>query len=384
MTARSRRRAPARQGPSPEMIAAGLAVVIYGIALAFGPPMLAIGSGGPGGEPGVPRPTASSSPAATPDPLRGDVNAILEIDARLTADREELVAILDRTPFRSSEVAFVLRRIKTTLLPAAERAGRLSRHASAREIGAQLELLYASASATVDRASDLALGADVGHREAAQDIIDLFRDLPSIDARLRALLEPGASAPASPSSPPASASPGASGGTSPTGSPGAPSPSIPRPATQPGERLQDPGFETGLGPWSIRTAGGGATPTVSAGPALGTVGTRSLRIDVPATASIVDVSVGQAPIALAAGKRYIATVAVRASDPRQVQIRIVGPAEEPYGFAIGAVDGQVSVVRLEFVAVAGQPSAAFWIDVGGPTGGTVWLDDASLVEQVSG
>lgn len=381
MTARARRRTPVRHGPSPEWLAAGLAVAVYGLALVAGPLLVTAGSGGPPRDPGVVPPAASASPSPTTDPLRGHVNAILEIDARLMADREELVAIVDRVPFRSSEVAFVLRRIKTTLLPAAERVGRLAQHPSAAEYAAQLELLYASASATVDRASDLALGADAGYREAAQDIIDLFRDLPAIDAGLRDLLEPGAAPTLVPT-----------GSGAPSGSPGtaSPAPAATRPpaasprTSGPGERLSDPGFETGLGPWTLRTAAGSAAPVVGAGPALGTVGSRSLRIDVAPTASIADVSIGQGPIALQAGARYIATVAVRASVDRQVQLRIVGPAEEPYGFALGAAGPEVTVVRLEFVAIADQPEAVLWIDVGGPAGAIVFLDDASVVEQAAG
>lgn len=382
MTARARRRAPVRHGPSPEWMAAGLAVAVYGLALLAGPLLATVGPGGPARDPAVVPPAATASPSPSIDPLRGHVNAILEIDARLMADREELVAILDRVPFRSSEVAFVLRRVKTTLLPAAERVGRLAQHPSAAEYAAQLELLYASASATVDRASDLALGADVGYREAAQDIIDLFRDLPAIDAGLRALLEPGAvptlvpTGSGAPSGSPASASPVPPAATLPPAA-------SPR-TSGPGERLSDPGFETGLGPWSVRTAAGTAAPVVGAGPALGTVGSRSLRVDVAPTASIVDVSIGQGPIALKAGARYIATVAVRASVDRQVQLRIVGPAEEPYGFALGAAGPEVTVVRLEFVAIADQPEALLWIDVGGPAGAIVFLDDASVVEQAAG
>jgi hypothetical protein len=37
-----------------------------------------------------------------------------------------------------------------------------------------------------------------------------------------------------------------------------------------------------------------------------------------------------------------------------------------------------TVARFEFLSVVDQPTATFWIDLGGPSSGTVWLDDASL------
>jgi hypothetical protein len=90
------------------------------------------------------------------------------------------------------------------------------------------------------------------------------------------------------------------------------------------------------------------------------------------------VGVGQGPIALHAGTRYVATVAIRADPSRSAQLRVVGPAEETYGIALFEIGPSTIVARLEFVAVLDQPTATFWIDVGGPTPGTVWLDDASL------
>jgi len=375
MSARAARgRSAGRTRPSPEVVAVGLIVALYVVTLGVGPVLLT-GATLPT-RPDAPLPSPSvAAPSPSSDPRRPEIAGILEIDARLTEAGQELKDIIARSPFRGSEAAFVLRRIKTTLLPAVERVGALAAHPDTKEIGAQLEILYANADATVERASDLALGSDREFRLAAQEIVDLFRDLPAIDARLEALLAPRVSPSVPPlASPSAIATAGPPSG--PPASVGPPSPTIPSP--NPAERLRDPGFENGLGAWSLRAGGGAIAPSVSAGAPLGPYGARSLQIDVPATGSLAVVGVGQGPIALHAGTRYVATVAIRADASRSAQIRVVGPAEETYGIALFEIGPSTLVARLEFVAVLDQPAATFWIDVGGPIQGTVWLDDASL------
>ena len=318
-------------------------------------------------------PLASASIAATapsPDPIRLGIAGVLEINARLTAAGKELKEINARSPFRGSEAASVLRRINTTLLPAGERVAILSssNDPATKEAGAQLELLYAHADTTVEQASDLALGSDREYRAAAVEIVDLFRDLPTIDERLRAIMalreRPSAAPSASPSSSAvASAAPAVS--------------------ANPAEMLRDPGFESGLDSWTRRATAGATLPAAGPGEPLGSGGNQSLRVDVPATLSVAMVSVGQGPIELRAGTRYVVTVAMRADTSRSAQIRVVGPAEETYGIALVEISPLTVDARLEFLAVVDQPDAALWIDLGGPNGGTVWLDDASLTPVAS-
>ncbi len=359
------------------LVAALYGVALSGVTLAVGPAMLA-------GRP-VPiaaetsNPSIAASPSASANALRTDIAAIVEFDARLVQAREDLRAILKRTPFRASEVATVLRRINTTLLPGIERAGRLALDPASREIGAQLEILYANASATVDQATDLELGSSVGYRTAAQEIVDLFTDLPAIDDRLMALLDPAASPSAVPSGSPqptASAAPPSSSGpvSSLSPSPGTASP-------HPGEKLRDPGFEMGIASWSLRATGSGVGAAVSPAAPLGSFGARSLQVNLPAGRSLADVGLGQGPMRLQAGRRYTATVSIRSNAPRLAQLRVVGPSEETYGIAIVEIGPEPVVGSLEFVAVLDERAATFWIDLGGPAQGAVWLDDASLVEQ---
>ena len=139
-----------------------------------------------------------------------------------------------------------------------------------------------------------------------------------------------------------------------------------------------------MGPWSLHTAGSSVAATVSAAAPLGAVVTRSLEVDVPAGGSPADVGIGQGPITLQAGSRYLATLSIRSSAPRTVQLRVVGPAEETYSIKIVEIGPATVVATLEFASVVNEPSASFWIDLGGPAAGTVWLDDASLARLTPG
>jgi hypothetical protein len=375
MTMRAaQRRSAGRTRPAPEWVAAGLVVVLYAVTLGVGPALLSgATSPGPTKAP-APSPSAASAAAPSSDPYRSEIAAVLAIDARLTDAGQELKEVIGRSPFRGSEAAVVMRRVKVTLVSARDRVGALAVDPATREIGAQLEILYASADRTVEQASNLALGSDREYREAAAQIVDLFRDLPAIDARLQDVL-------ATRSSPlPSVASPSAVAAASPSGQPSAVATAVPAsPSANPNERLRDPGFETGLDAWTRRATGDAVLPVTSAGEPLGTRGTQSLRVDVPATGPLASVSIGQGPIALHAGTRYVASVAIRADSARSAQIRIVGPAEETYGISLVEIGGETIVARLEFLAVVDQPAAMFWIDLSGSNSGTVWLDDASLI-----
>lgn len=379
-TRATRRRSAGRTRPSPEAIAVVLVVVVYGAMLGIGPSVLGgetpptpTQTSPPASSPASPASPESAAPHSSPDPLQAGIQRILEIDARLTQAGEDLKAIIARTRFRSSEAAFVLRRITPTLIAAVEGVAALADDPATREIGAQLEILYASATTTVEKASDLALDNDLQYRQAAGEIVDLFRDLPAIDDRLKAVLALGATR-----SPQPSASPSETPSPSPSSPPSPVVSASPTASPNPAELLRDPGFESALQVWTRRATGGVPLPTTSAGPSLGANGTQSLRVDVPATASIAGVSIGQGPVAIKAGTRYLVTIAIRADAPRTAQLRVVGPSEETYGIALIEVGPTTAVGHFEFLSVVDQPTATFWIDLGGPSGGTVWLDDASL------
>ncbi|MGH2477592.1 MAG: hypothetical protein ACRDIL_20250 [Candidatus Limnocylindrales bacterium] len=376
---RRTRRRPGRVGPAPELVAVAAAIVLYGGAFLAGNTILAGSPTAPAQR--TPGPgQATPSPAPSLNPLRGDINTLLEVDSRLIPLRQELRDILTRSPFRASEVAATLRRIKTNLPPGIERASRLAQSPATREVGAQLELLYASASATIDRAADLSLGSDQAYRGAAEQIIDLFTDLPAIDERLAALLEPVASAPPSSPSPSPTVSISSSS-PAPTASPSGSA--VPSPSEVPGDLLHDGGFEEGIGTWTMRIAGSANPPRVAPGPPLGASGSRSLQVVLTTGGSpSSSVGFGQSPIRIEAGTWYVARVSLRSSVPASVQLRVVGPSEETYGITVIRVGPTVSVGELRFPAIVDDPATTFWIDIAPSAAGTVLLDDASLAPAV--
>jgi hypothetical protein len=383
MTRAARRGVRRSGGFSPEQIAIGLAIAIYGSALILGG---ALRAGGPSPGPSVQAAASEAlpSPRESANPIRAQIAAILEIDARLLEARTELRGLLARKDMRGSDVAFVMRRISQSLALGPDRASQLSADPTTKSVGAQLEILYGNASTTTGQALDLAIGSDDAYRQAAQDIVDLFADLPSIDAHLQEILTgasptPEAGASSSPSSPTSSGRPTRS--PSPTAS-STVAPSV-VPVTDPGERLVDPGFENGLASWALVLASGADRATAASDSPL--VGTgHSLRVDVTASdGGPAAIGVAQTGVHLQAFAKYLATITVRSSVARQIEIRVVGPNEEPYAVKVGDVSPTTSIVAIEFTAVADEPAATFRIDIDGPAPGSVWLDAASLALQAT-
>jgi len=376
MTARVGRRAARRGGGrSPEVVATFMTIVAYGILLLGG----SLWAGGPAPVANE-TPAASSSPLAsraTVNPLRGDIEALLQIDDRLIASRKELRTLLAQKALRGSDVAFAMRRINSALALGPERAARLSNDPSTREVGSQLEVLYAGASTSAAHALDLAIGSDEAYRQAAQEMVDLFVDLPAIDVTLRGLLDeaaspapsPSASVAVAPSAATSSPRAGASGSDAPTSS------------ANPLELLRDPGFELGLEQWALVLASPADQATASADRPLGDTGKASLRLDIAASdGSPAAISVKEDGMVLQAGVKYAARVTIRSSVARSAQIRLVGPNEELYGIEVAQIGPEASELSFETYALLDEPGATFRIDIAGAQAGQVWLDDASVTQ----
>ncbi len=383
MTTRSGERRSSARLPAPELIAVLMATVLYGSVAFFGMPTGATeravspdasSDAGPTPSPGSAEPS--------PHPRRADVVAILEIDARLLAEREALVGLLARSTVRGSEVAVVLRRISGSIALVIDRATRLSLDPDFQSVGAQLEILYANTDATVDRALDAALTSNTAYREAAEQIVDLFVDLPDIDASLESILTPAAAS-SSPSPSPSGAAvsgaptgPPASGSGLPSASPG-----LVASLDDPTERLQDRSFEEGLTRWQVVTNPGDRVSAASDTPLVG-AGARSIRLEIAASdpaASIVVIS--QGGIDIAAGREYEVRLVAVASTLRQLRLRVVGTHQETHGLVMAEIGPEASVASLRFTALIDDPSAKFLIELPGAWTGIVWLDDASIVER---
>jgi hypothetical protein len=369
--------------------------VIYASVLLLGVPDLRLDLGGGG-------PTASaepsSSPAAatpTPNPLRPQIVALLQLDSRLLETREELQVLLDSPRLRGSEVVPVLRDVNRLVTQGIPRATELSLDPIAASVGAQLEILYAEAGVTTARALDLALGSD--YREPAQQVVDLFTDLPDIDAELEALLEATPSAEplasAAGSASPGAASPGSSAASSagPTSVPSAslaPSPGeslLPQRSPAPDEILDDGGFESGLTEWDLVLASPGDRATASRDASLTAAPGASLRLDITsAGVSPVAIRVIQGGVPLESGRRYEASITLRSTVGRQVRVRVVGRDQQPYGATLVDVGPTAVVATLRFTSLRSEDAATFSVDLAGPTTGTVWLDDATLTPAGAG
>ena len=391
MTTRGSRRAAqhGRGGPGPEIVAAALVVALYTILLVVGLPTFADGGVA---EPSDEANAASSptSPVATPDPLRADVVAILEVDRRLLDIRDELQRLLGNKPFRASEVVTVLRRVSTAVPLGLERATRLSLDPRTQVVGSQLEIIYADAGAKADEALDLAISSNAAYREAAVAIVDLFVDLPTIDVALLAAIGPSSggspvpSAEALPSSSPSTEATSApSLEPSPVASPGASG--SPAPTRSPNEMLRNPGFDLGLSPWTLFLRDADDRATTRADLPIVATGTASLRVDISSISSTPDgVRIGQSNLDIEANTRYAVRVVVQSTVERSVRLRVVGPNQEIYGVRVATAGPSASSVEFGFIAIADDPSAGVWIDIAGPLPGTVWLDEASFAPVAPG
>jgi hypothetical protein len=394
MTSRGTKRAARRQrrgGPAPELVAVILVGVLYGAVLIVGLPAVAIPDLGIGAAPPTEAPVATRSPApgaATPDPLRADVDAIREVNERLTESRDSLQGLLTNPAQRSAEIATVLRRVTSTLPFGLDRAGRLALDPRTQAVGSQLELIYANAAATANGALEFAISSDAAYRDAAEQIVELFAELPNIDAALAAAIgtgslpspEPSAAASAS-TSPEPSAS--ASAVPAPSASPVASG--VPVPTRSPDELLRNPGFDAGLAPWALVLRGPEDRATTRPDQPIAASGTSSLRVDITSISATPDgVRVGQEGLGINASTRYLVSVVVRSSVERAIRLRVVGPNQELYR-VFGATAGPTAtLVTFDFIAIMSDASVGLWIDIAGPMSGTVWLDEASFAPTAPG
>lgn len=395
MTARGARRAARRGrsgGPAPELVAAVLVVVLYVAAVVVGMPRIPSLPGIGGTKPSDAA-IATSAPTpgtATPDPMRADVTAILEIDRRLLEYRASLQQVLSASPFRSAEAASVLRRVASTVTLGQGRASALSLDPRTQGIGSQLELIYASAAATAAGALDLAISSNAAYRAAAQEIVDLFADLPSIDVALLAAIgpvvapSPGASAGSAPSAP-ASAEPTTGPSVEPSPGGSAVASGSPLPTRSPGEMLRNPGFDLGMTPWTLVQRSADDQATTRPDLPIVATGTASLRVDITSISATPDgIQIGQGDLGIEANTRYAVRVVVQSTVERSARLRVVGPNQATYGVRVATVGPTPSTVSFEFIAIADDPAAALWIDIAGPLTGAVWLDEASFAPITPG
>ena len=376
---------------SPELVALALVVVLGG-SLLLGITVSGAGLGADGGDatptavPETPAPTPSRSAAVD----QADVSLAISVNDNLSASGADLSTVLAAPSLDAPALVTAIREIAATARYGTAVADRLRQRSGSATVGARLAVLYGDLLDAAAVASSTLLTDTATLTAIARQIVVRLGDVPAVTAELTTLLAPASA----PSSGPPSASPSPTGsapGPSPSGE--TPSPSAtpetsptatPSPTPPPGpgpNQLAAAGFESGVGlPWELHLEASDAMATLVADTSTAEQGTTSARIDISAgSSSRAGVSLRQGNISLVPGQRYVFRVALRATVPREVGLRVVSIGGDTYSTRIFTVGNEWMIATFEFTAVVSDTSAYWEIDVG-RSNTTVWVDDAWLGE----
>jgi hypothetical protein len=255
-------------------------------------------------------------------------------------------------------------------------AERLRRATLTADVGALLLATYSDLHRDISDALDNSVQNAAAYRAAAVDIAASLARLDALDTVLRSIRESAGRTPppdATPSPPPP---PSASA----SGIPATPPPSLPGVESPSPGGLANPGFEAGVGPpWElVLSPGAAATLVADATDHVG--GARSARVDITVPGSErAAVAVRQGGLSVQAGAHYIATIMVRASESREVRIRIASANGGTYGTRLYTVGTTWQALTVDSTIFATDPNAYLEIDLG-RFGATTWLDDATFVQ----
>jgi hypothetical protein len=379
-----------------------VAALITAIVLAVGGLGVASTPGASQGE--VPRPSAglgSAAPAgvavATEHPFLSTADLALRIHERLAGDQQALKLELAASDFDLSAVVSTVRRLNATGRIGGDVAKALSRIPGSRDVGLELVDFYQSLAEAADAAPSKSVNDPVGYRATAERLVVALEPIASLQKRLEALIELARTTPGvagatatSASIDPAThdtATPVPTTTTGPTPSPAAPAqtspPSIPpRPSILPliGQ-LQNPGFEgVDPKPW-VLTLGSPAAATLTVdATAASFEGNRSARIDIAVSSDArTGVALRQAGIDVAASRRYVCRVALRAAADREVRVRVTSASGATYGTRLVTVGAAWTVVEFEFGSFVQDPAAVVNIDLG-RSAITTWVDAVQITD----
>jgi hypothetical protein len=371
---------PARRSPrpvSPELVGAILAAMVVAI----------IGGGmmGGGASPVAPLASgqASPSPFGTAEPTAAVdeslVAALLEFNDRLRLDRVALDRAAAAAHFQPSDVATILRELNADVVSAMPVAARLERLPPSAAVGTLLAKFYDALHTHVSDALGNSLQNAPAYRTAAKSTSLILTELPTLNAKLEALLigrpAPSGSLPA-PSRVP---SPPPSAGPTRTPPPRSASPSA-QASPSVANGLVNPGFESGVGaPWALFVSGTGAA-TWTADQVEHAGGTTAARVDIsdPGVERTA-VAVRQGGLSIEAGSHYVATISVRAATTREVRLRIASAAGDTYATRLFTVGPEWQVLTVDSTVFATDLAAYIEIDLG-RFAATTWLDDASFAQ----
>jgi hypothetical protein len=379
--------------PGPEIVAAVLVVIM----------VAAVGSGlVAGGEPrddAGASPSAAASPtgqAAGPSPIVDPsvVGLLKVLNQRLVLGADSLGTALDAAPFRTGDVAAGIRQLNTTASLAAEYIPLLGGQTGPEEVGGRLAALYAAIGEEASSTLDASVTNEVEYRAGADRIIALIAGIPALQARLEELARtlPSSARPRVSSRPSPSIAPTVAPAT-PTAVPATPTapPSVAppsagaEPSAVPGEQIQNPGFESGVGPpWELRVDAG-STATLSPDTTEPGAGQTSARIDILAgSTAFAGISLRQPGLSVESGRNFRLTIAIRAASPREVRVRIASLAGASYLTRTVSVTTTWSTQTFDFIGPISDANASVEIDLG-RSNVTTWLDSVSFapVEDAS-
>jgi len=378
-----------RAALAPEMAAGLAAVLIWGV---LGVGLLA-GAGGddsgasPSASDGVA--TATAAPQATLD--RSLLVLIRSTHARLQERKADLETLLAAETLDTPEVRATIRQINSAATYASSIADRIAEQPGGIPVAAALHDAYRPILATADEISSLALANEAGHRSGAERMVELIDALPDVDDLVAAVQptpsptpEPTASAaPASPSptpkptksataAPTEAATPTPGDSAEPTATPI--SSAIPSLAVN---LLENPGFESGPGPWEfvLGTGASGSYTITTDDPASGTsAALLSLTGGVgPWSAA----SLRQGGLRLDNGAVYHVQVWARSNGPRDIRVRVTSGLGEVIASRILTIGTDWSQVGFDVTPIGSVDGASLVIETGiSPQ--PVWLDDLGL------
>lgn len=365
-----------RRSVAPELVAAALSAAVI-VALSAG--LLSAGSPPRTEQPGSSAtPSATARPDATPAIDDAAIDALLEIDSRLAADRVSLQAELSGRSVDAGRVAGILRSVNADLIAAAIPAGRLERQAISAAVGTRLATFYSDLQKVIANALVNSVNNTPAYVAAANATIKALAELPALDALLTSLRAVRPSPPASPSTAPS--------GPARSSPPSASIAPTPAPTTNPSagaspagpNAIIDPGFEAGAGPpWELVVSGTGSA-TLTADAAVHETGASSARIDITdAGVERAAVALRQGGLSIVAGSRYVGSIAVRAASPREVRLRIASAAGDTYATRLFTVGTDWQVLTIDSTVFATDLDAYLEVDLG-RFAVTTWLDDASF------
>lgn len=329
--------------------------------------------------PSPPNALASSEPTARSTPIVDAtlVNLLVTVNDQLAANGARLATLAAAQPFPTADVASTIRELNSTARSAIELLPQLERQPGAGQVATTLSEFYSALGSTATAGLQASVTNAAAYRQTAADLTALLEALPSLQAGLQALLllPPASTQPTE--TPAATRSPEPTTTSSPDGST-APSASA---SVLPGgpELIANSGFDPGKSPWTL-TLDSGVSATFVLDPARFNSAPSAAQITISTpTTSRGAIALRQSGVSIAAGANYILRVALAASEPREVSLRIASADGVTYGSRIVVATPGWAVFELQFGAPIGDSAAVVSIELG-RSAVTTWIDDVSLRE----